>query len=255
MPLSELMQIWCLNARIGWPERARGLHYWLGFEYALLLRHIAPAPGQRWLDIGSGAHSIFPLLIASRHPLHVTAIDLDPHLAEQHHRARRARARAIPGSDRINLVRADARALPFDDNAFDGFTAVSTLEHLEGAEGDRRGLQEAARVLRPRGMGFITVPFRVAGSMQELDEDLRPFQWHYSPQTLRASLIEPSGLQERGLTLYGERFGFYQMIRRLPKALGWLHRPWDTMLTAALIRPVTDPHKASAAFVALSKPA
>lgn len=254
-PLSELARAWWCNGRIGWPERLRGLHYWLGFEYALLLQRVAAEPGQCWLDVGSGAHSIFPLLMASWHGTDVTGVDVDPRLVEQRERTRRAAARAIPGADRVRLVRADARALPFADGTFDGFTAVSTLEHIEGAHGDRRGLQEAARVLRPGGVGFITVPFRAAGSVQELDEELRPFQWHYSQDTLRASLIDPSGLRERYVVLYGERLGFYDLSRRLPGPLGWLHRPWDSLLTAALLRPVRDPERASAVLVALQKDA
>lgn len=32
-----LARAWWFNWRVGWPERQRGLHYWLGSEYALLL--------------------------------------------------------------------------------------------------------------------------------------------------------------------------------------------------------------------------
>ncbi len=48
------------NARFGWPERARGLHYWLGWEYALLLEHLDVPLNATVLDVGSGAHSICP---------------------------------------------------------------------------------------------------------------------------------------------------------------------------------------------------
>jgi hypothetical protein len=35
-----LAHLWGLNCCIGWPECARGLHYWLGFEYLLVLRRL-----------------------------------------------------------------------------------------------------------------------------------------------------------------------------------------------------------------------
>lgn len=57
-------------------------------------------------------------------------------------------------------MRVDARRLPFDARRFDEFTAGSALEHLTGPLGDRRALAECARVLRPGGVGLVTVPFR-----------------------------------------------------------------------------------------------
>jgi ubiquinone/menaquinone biosynthesis C-methylase UbiE len=45
----------------------------------------------------------------------------------------------------VLLVRADAEALPFPDNAFDGVLLITTLEFLPHPE---RALQEAARVTR-----------------------------------------------------------------------------------------------------------
>lgn len=50
----HLVRSWRQNWRIGWPERARGLHYWLGFEYAAMLPVLRARPGERWLHVASG---------------------------------------------------------------------------------------------------------------------------------------------------------------------------------------------------------
>ena len=61
-------------------------------------------------------------------------------------------------ADQVRLVGVDARRLPFAAAQFDGFAAVSALEHVTGAHGDRQALAECARVLRPGGVGLVMVP-------------------------------------------------------------------------------------------------
>lgn len=249
-----LAHAWWFNWQIGWPERRRGLHYWLGFEYALLLTVLRARAGGRWLDVGSGAHSIWPYLLAHHSGADVVAVDLDAAFAAQAARRRRvARAHALQPTQ-VRLVRADARRLPFAAGQFDGFTAVSALEHVTGAHGDRQALAECARVLRPGGVGLVTVPFRAEGSVQELTEDLDLFQWHYSPDTLAGSFIAPSGLAEQRRVLYGERLPFHAWTRRLPACLDWARRPWDTLVSGLLLRPVTAASAADAVLLVLRKP-
>lgn len=99
------------------------------------------------------------------------------------------------------------------------------------------------------------MPYRAAGSQIELDPaTLEPFQWHYSPQTLQESLIGPSGLVVEEQLLYGERLPFYELSRRLPRWLDAARRPWDTLLTAALLHETSEPSRASAALSVLRKP-
>jgi SAM-dependent methyltransferase len=251
----QLTRLWLDNARFGWPERARGLHYWLGWEYALLLEHLDVRPDATVVDVGSGAHSIWPHVVARRHQAHVIAIDVHPAIAQQRARSDRAARRGGPGGGGVvSLVQGDVRRLPVADEACDAATAVSAIEHVRGRQGDRQALREIARVLKPGGVVWVTVPFRgAAGSTVELDENLEHFQWHYSLSTLRRSLIAPSGLHEQRLILYGERLPFYSLMRRLPAPLRWLLRPWATLLSARLLRTVQDPADASAAMVQLHK--
>lgn len=249
-----LAALWHRNWRIGWPERARGLHYWLGFEYMLVLARMRTLPGQRWLDVGSGAWSVFPYLLADLAGVEVVALDVDESLAHQQARRRRAAAAGLGHAEKVQLVRADARALPFESGRFDGVTAISTLEHVIGLHGDRQALTDIARVVKPGGQALVSVPFRAAGSAVELDPDLRPYQRHYSPATLQSSLLEPSGLEQKGRVLYGERLPFYRLSTRWPGPLDWLRRPWDSLLSALLLRPVGAPEKASAVLCDLRKP-
>lgn len=250
----SLWHLWWLNARIGAPERARGLHYWLGFEYALVLNQLALAPGDRLFDIGSGPYSVFPYLVAHLCGVRVTASDIDEQVARQRTvRARAARA-GLRRAHAVEIIRSDARALSFADASFDAVTAISTLEHMRGLTGDQAAVREAARVLRPGGRLVITVPFRAAGSMDELDADRQLWQRHYGLRSLHDRLIAPSGLGEIARTYYAERLPFYDLTRQLPLLLDWLRRPWDTALSAVLIAPTDDLSRASAVCLALSKP-
>lgn len=75
----------------------------------------------------------------------------------------------------IEVVQADARELPFEDNSFGQVLLVSTLEHIGAdntaygleAETDddarRQALLELARVLRPDGSLLVTVPLGEPG--------------------------------------------------------------------------------------------
>ena len=91
--------------------------------------------------MGTGAGA-FALALA---PLvrEVIGVDLVPELLEQ------ARKRA-PAN--VELVEADAVALPFDDGSFDLVVSGRTLHHVARPE---RVLAEAVRVLRPGGTMLI----------------------------------------------------------------------------------------------------
>src|SRR5687768_5084734 len=53
------------------------------------------------------------------------------------------------------LCKADAAALPFQDEEFDIITALDVIEHLDD---DLAALREIRRVLRPGGLVIISVP-------------------------------------------------------------------------------------------------
>ena len=59
-------------------------------------------------------------------------------------------------SDRARDVRADAHRLPFADASVDWVLLVGVLEHVDDPD---RVLEEARRVLKPGGLGYVAVPF------------------------------------------------------------------------------------------------
>lgn len=158
--------------------------------------------------MGTGAHSVLPYLAAVLRGVKVTVLDIAPAVVRQQGIRRRAEAAGLCRAGQITLVRADARALPFRAASFDAVTAIFALEHVRGPDGPGRALAEAARVLRPGGLALVTVPFRAEGSLDELTEEHQFFQRHYSPETLRRTLLERSGLEERDRIHYGECLPF-----------------------------------------------
>jgi SAM-dependent methyltransferase len=252
--LGLLWWAWRRNWLLGSAERARGLHYWLGYEYALVLTVISAGAGQRWIDVGAGAHSIFPYLVAAHRDVTVLGVDITDRLPEQVARGRRAVRSRLTRPGQVHWARGDARRLPLADASVDGATAVSTLEHLTEDHDDRTALAEIARVLRPGGEAIVTVPFGPEGSKIE-ERAGEPFQRVYSPDTLSKSFIEPSGLILERWMPYGERLPLYAATRRLPRWADGLRRPVDTVATAALMtlypRRV---HRASAVLLQLRRP-
>jgi SAM-dependent methyltransferase len=91
-------------------------------------------PGQRILDLGSGAGS-FP---SSFGPFIAIRADLD-----------------YPPTSAENFAQADAASLPFPDHTFDALISNHSLEHFHDLSG---ALSEIGRVLKPTGALFIAVP-------------------------------------------------------------------------------------------------
>jgi SAM-dependent methyltransferase len=123
------------------------------------LRAVAPFGGAGWLDVGSGTGRL-PLLLGAE-AARVVALDVHaPMLLEQRRVRRSEGAGEEPGrgpADALDLVTADARALPFAEAAFDVVTAGWALGHFCAWFGEAwpaevgRALTEMRRVTRPGG--------------------------------------------------------------------------------------------------------
>jgi glycogen(starch) synthase len=100
------------------------------------LAPLRAGPPMRILDVGCGpGRALAPL--ALHHEM--TGCDVSAEMLDE------ARRRCPP---QVQLVRADARALPFGDESFDAVIALDLLAHLPDL---RAGIRELARVVRSGG--------------------------------------------------------------------------------------------------------
>jgi ubiquinone/menaquinone biosynthesis C-methylase UbiE len=118
---------------------ARPIGTWADrYETAAVFRLLAPAPGERVLDLGVGTGRYAASV--ARTGAWVVGVDGAAGML--------AVARSRTDVDTVVLVRADAARLPFRDGAFDAVLAVTSLCFTADPG---RVLTEAARVLRPGG--------------------------------------------------------------------------------------------------------
>lgn len=141
-----------LCASDGWREVLRDLI----LPYALADAQL----GDDVLEIGPGPGLTTDLLRADLPRL--TAIEIDPDLAA-------ALAARLAGSN-VEVVRADATAMPFEDGRFTGAVSFTMLHHVPTADLQDRVFAEAARVLRP-GSTFVAADSRASDELAALHHD------------------------------------------------------------------------------------
>jgi SAM-dependent methyltransferase len=126
------------------------------------------AAGQRVLDVGCGPGALTTELVARLGPEAVTAVDPSEPFVEA------ARERH-PG---VDVQRAGAEDLPFDDDSFDAALAQLVVHFMTDPVG---GIREMARVTRPGGMVAACVWDHAGGhgplsvfwqAAHELDDDV-----------------------------------------------------------------------------------
>ena len=93
--------------------------------------------GDRVLEVGPGP-GVTTAVIARQHP-HVTAVEIDPELAD-------SLRRRLAG---VEVVNADATAMPLGDAGFSGALCCTMLHHVPSAELQDRLFAEVHRVLAP----------------------------------------------------------------------------------------------------------
>jgi ubiquinone/menaquinone biosynthesis C-methylase UbiE len=122
---------------------------------ATFLDWLAPPTGAHWLDIGCGTGLFTELVLDTRSPGTVFAMD---QAAGQIEHARRK-----PVAQRANFQVGDAQALPFPDATFDVVASALVINFIP----DRpRALSEMRRVTRRQGL--------VAGYIWDFNEELSP---------------------------------------------------------------------------------
>ena len=122
---------------------------------AIFLDWLSPPPGADWLDVGCGTGLFTELVLDTRAPATVFAID---QAAAQIEHARRK-----PMAKRVHFRIGDAQALPFPNSRFDVVVSALVINFI----GNRpRGLAEMRRVACAGGL--------VAGYVWDFSEELSP---------------------------------------------------------------------------------
>jgi SAM-dependent methyltransferase len=143
------------------------------------------------LDVGCGANLAYNFAIA-RQGKRVYGIDFAMNFLR------------LAPKDRLGiyLAQADALKLPFRDGAFGAAICSETIEHIPD---ESAAIAEVARVLRPHGLLFVTVPNllnadRLIRITRTRDFTIRLMEGHvreYSPHRLRRLLASRFVIEKR----------------------------------------------------------
>ena len=150
-------------------------------------RLLAPAPGERILEVGCGRGHLTKRLRAIG--AHAVGIDANPHAAD------------VAVTDGIETM--DAASLSFESDTFDKIVSVHAIEHIPPID---EAFSEMSRVLKPGGQALYIYPAEPIKGIWAVPTAIilygNPFKattvhchWLW-PSKLR-SIAEPNGLQER----------------------------------------------------------
>ena len=90
---------------------------------------------------------------------------------------------------RLVVQHADALALPYEDESFDGIFSSGSIEHFGGLEQVAQAMDEAFRVLRPGGICSISTEFLLRGDPLALAEQMIMF----TPELIEAVVVGDRG--------------------------------------------------------------
>lgn len=116
-------------------------HWWYAERRALVRRLVGPLTPGKAVDVGCGSGGNASVLRDLGWD--VTGVEFSPV------------AVALAAERGLNVVRGDARNLPFEDGSLDLYISTDVWEHVEEHDEVAR---EAFRVLRPGGRALIAVP-------------------------------------------------------------------------------------------------
>ncbi|WP_433556561.1 methyltransferase domain-containing protein [Pseudonocardia xinjiangensis] len=171
-----------------------------------VLSMLAPQPGERVLDVGSGPGYLLASIAEAVGPSGVVH-GLDPSPAM--HALATARTGGTPW---VHLDEGDAVSLPYSDDTFDAVVSTQVYEYVADISG---ALGELRRVLRPGGRALI------------LDTDFDSLVWHTADRELN----------RRVLTAWDEHL----VHPRLPQTLAGLLRRAGFVVTGQHVHVMFNP--------------
>jgi demethylmenaquinone methyltransferase/2-methoxy-6-polyprenyl-1,4-benzoquinol methylase len=113
-----------------------------------VIRLVKQEPVARLLDVATGTADLAIMAAKRDAARHVTGADISEGML----RYGRVKVADAKLAERVELIRADSAALPFDDGSFNAITVAFGVRNFEELE---RGIREMARVLKPGGRLFV----------------------------------------------------------------------------------------------------
>lgn len=182
-----------------------------------LVEELAPTPGERWLDVGTGTGAV--AVLAARAGADVVASDLAPALIET------ARRLAAEEGLRIEFDVADVEQLPYEDASFD---VVSSAVGAMFAPDHARTAEELARVTGPGGrLGLVT--WNPAGGVGDFFRLLSGYQPR-PPEGVGNPL--DWGREEHVQELLGTAFDLRFEHSNAPQVADSAEELWDLFVTS-----------------------
>jgi len=240
-----MLEIYCFHFKLSLIKKVTGLSLARCFEYPLAVVSLNMQKGEKLLDVGSGK-SCFPLFMVKRRGVNVTVLDIDKRVMVQKMYAKKVGIINHAITERFNVIDnpkttirdksftsidgsfriivSDARKMDFPNSSFDAVSCISTIEHIPN-NGDILTIKEIARVLKPNGRVFISIPYG-----QKYKEGKSPggyFERRYDYEALNSRLIHPSGLKLKKIGFVYDRKSrkitnlYYKLHRYAQYGLGW----------------------------------
>lgn len=222
----------------------KGVDFYRCFEYPETIRKLRSFKGKIILDIGS-SDTIFPQFMA-KEGAKVCAVDI-------YHTVKKQQRWSDTLKIEANAVIADARYLPLRDNMVDICTCISTIEHIQSADGDKLIMLEIERVLTLGGRLFICMPYSRTYE-ERLYSGKRGFMRRYDEKSLLERVVNATTLKLIDKVYYGD-----ERYRGVKKA--WYRSPmvvkaataWTCTFIAPFIVSNTTSSRAEGVFLLFKK--
>jgi SAM-dependent methyltransferase len=172
------------------------------------------------LDFGCGSGGSAIALAMIYPDIRLIGTDIDPNEIV----VARERAKLYKVADRCEFTHIEESGrLPFSDGFFDFCLCSSVIEYVVETEVRRFCVQEMARLVKPGGSLFFSVPNR----LYPFEVHTRKWGWNYFPKLLKARTVDSTFWEVR-------RLARPTVLRLRPTPIAQFFRPWSNFCVQKL---------------------